>query len=80
MKKLNRGHKKLISGIWIKNLEENILVNLLLKQFLKAEIEIKRRIMYKKAKDLGFTHPIVVDYSQELDVLLNRYLKQAQAS
>jgi len=56
------------------------LVNLLLKQFLKAEIEIKRRIMYKKAKDLGFTHPAVVDYSQELDVLLNRYLKQAQAS
>jgi len=61
-------------------MDKNILVNLLLKQFLKAEIEIKRRIMYKKAKDLGFTHPIVVDYSQELDVLLNRYLKQAQAS
>jgi stage 0 sporulation regulatory protein len=33
--------------------------------------------MYKKAKDLGFTHPAVVDCSQELDVLLNKYLKQA---
>ncbi|MED4545769.1 aspartyl-phosphate phosphatase Spo0E family protein [Lysinibacillus sphaericus] len=53
------------------------MVNLLFKQFLKFEIEIKRRIMYKKEKDLGFTHPAVVDYSQELDVLLNRYFKQA---
>ncbi|MGN4124925.1 Spo0E family sporulation regulatory protein-aspartic acid phosphatase [Lysinibacillus sphaericus] len=54
-----------------------MFVNFLLKQFLKVEIEIKRRIMYKKAKNLGFTHPKVVDCSQELDVLLNRYLKQA---
>ncbi len=44
------------------------------KQFLKMEIEVKRRIMYRKAMDLGFTHPSVVDCSQELDVLLNKYL------
>ncbi|MFB7157287.1 MULTISPECIES: Spo0E family sporulation regulatory protein-aspartic acid phosphatase [unclassified Lysinibacillus] len=45
------------------------------KQFLKMEIEIKRKIMYRKAKALGFTHPSVVDCSQELDVLLNKYSK-----
>ena len=41
--------------------------------FLKVEIEIKRRIMYKKAKNLGYTHPLVVNCSQELDTLLNKY-------
>ncbi|MEQ6355347.1 aspartyl-phosphate phosphatase Spo0E family protein [Lysinibacillus sp. M3] len=45
------------------------------KQFLKIKIEIKRKIMYRKAMDLGFTHPSVVDCSQELDVLLNKYSK-----
>ncbi|MEK4229602.1 aspartyl-phosphate phosphatase Spo0E family protein [Solibacillus sp. FSL H8-0538] len=43
------------------------------KKVLMVLIEIKRIIMYKKAKDLGFTHPKVVNYSQELDVLLNKY-------
>ncbi|MFJ7734016.1 Spo0E family sporulation regulatory protein-aspartic acid phosphatase [Lysinibacillus sp. NPDC097231] len=56
------------------------MVHLSLKQFLKVKIEIKRRIMYKKAKTLGFTHPTVVDCSQELDVLLNIYSEQAKAS
>lgn len=36
-------------------------------------ISIKRKDMYKKAKNLGFTHPIVVACSQELDQLLNKY-------
>lgn len=40
---------------------------------LKLRIEIKRIFMYKKAKDLGFTHPQVVNCSQELDELLNKY-------
>lgn len=39
-------------------------------KILLLEIEIKRKDMYKKAKDLGFTHPQVVNCSQELDVLL----------
>lgn len=46
----------------------------LLKKMLKLKIETKRRVMYKKAKDLGFTHPEVVDCSQELDELLNKYI------
>ncbi|WP_369802631.1 Spo0E family sporulation regulatory protein-aspartic acid phosphatase [Psychrobacillus sp. OK032] len=36
-------------------------------------IGIKRQDMYRKAKELGYTHPIVVSVSQELDHLLNRY-------
>ncbi|MDM5248190.1 MULTISPECIES: aspartyl-phosphate phosphatase Spo0E family protein [unclassified Lysinibacillus] len=51
------------------------MVNISVKQFLKMEIEVKRRIMYRKAMDLGFTHPSVVNCSQELDVLLNKYSK-----
>jgi stage 0 sporulation regulatory protein len=42
-------------------------------KILKLKIEIKRKDMYKKAKDLGFTHPQVVNCSQELDVLLNNF-------
>ena len=38
------------------------------------EIEMKRKFMYEKAIDLGFTHPQVVSCSQELDKLLNKYL------
>ena len=53
------------------------MISLLYKKRLKFEIEIKRRIMYKKAKDLGFTHPQVVNCSQELDALLNLYSAQA---
>lgn len=45
------------------------------KKVLKIEIEIKRKNMYKKAHDLGFTHPEVVNYSQELDQLLNKLQK-----
>ena len=52
------------------------MISLLWKHILKFEIEIKRKIMYKKAKDLGFTHPQVVHYSQELDELLNKYSAQ----
>lgn len=52
---------------------ETIMKPLLYKKSLKFQIEIKRRIMYKKAKNLGFTHPQVVNCSQELDVLLNKY-------
>jgi len=52
------------------------VISLLWKHILKFEIEIKRKIMYKKAKDLGFTHPQVVHYSQELDDLLNKYSAQ----
>lgn len=43
---------------------------------LLAHIGIKRRIMYRRAKTFGFTHPIVVESSQELDVLINKYLKK----
>lgn len=37
------------------------------------QINSKKREMYKKAKCFGMTHPLVVDCSQELDVLLNQY-------
>nr|WP_313890893.1 aspartyl-phosphate phosphatase Spo0E family protein [Psychrobacillus sp.] len=40
---------------------------------LLIQIGIKRKAMYKKAKSFGFTHPIVVSCSQELDVLINKY-------
>ncbi|TQR19368.1 aspartyl-phosphate phosphatase Spo0E family protein [Psychrobacillus vulpis] len=36
-------------------------------------IAIKKQEMYKKAKQLGYTHPCVVACSQELDQLLNKY-------
>ena len=44
------------------------------KKFL-LQIGIKRRVMYRRAKTFGYTHPLVVSYSQELDVLINRYLE-----
>lgn len=40
---------------------------------LKKQIQKKQKDMYKKAKDYGFTHPLVVSISQELDTLLNQY-------
>ncbi|WP_342598215.1 aspartyl-phosphate phosphatase Spo0E family protein [Psychrobacillus sp. FSL H8-0483] len=43
------------------------------KKALLIQIGIKRKVMYRKAKMLGFTHPMVVACSQELDQLLNRY-------
>lgn len=50
---------------------------LLHRKVLKFLIEFKRKLMYKKAKDLGYTHPEVVNCSQELDDLLNKYFDQA---
>ncbi|WP_301108379.1 aspartyl-phosphate phosphatase Spo0E family protein [Sporosarcina sp.] len=49
----------------------------LVRKMLKLKIEIKRKDMYKKAEYLGFTHPLVVKSSQELDMLLNTYFDQA---
>ncbi|MCM3390072.1 MULTISPECIES: aspartyl-phosphate phosphatase Spo0E family protein [Bacillales] len=43
------------------------------RQILKLLIEMKRKDMYKKANNLGFTHPETVTCSQELDALLNIY-------
>ena len=40
---------------------------------LKLKIETKRKQLYKKAYDLGFTHPEVINCSQELDELLNKH-------
>lgn len=39
-------------------------------------IDLKRKDMYQKAQNYGFTHPIVVSCSQELDQLLNKYQKK----
>jgi stage 0 sporulation regulatory protein len=50
---------------------------LLLKIILKLRIETKRKHMYKKANSLGYTHPEVVNCSQELDELLNKYSDNA---
>lgn len=51
--------------------------SLLFRRVLKLLIEMKRKDMYKKANDLGFTHPETVTCSQELDTLLNLYLHNA---
>lgn len=53
------------------------MFNTLYKKVLKVVIEIKRKDMYRKAQELGFTHPKVVNCSQQLDSLLNKYTKQA---
>ncbi|WP_339288514.1 aspartyl-phosphate phosphatase Spo0E family protein [Ureibacillus sp. FSL K6-0786] len=53
------------------------MFNTLYKKVLKVVIEIKRKDMYRKAQVLGFTHPKVVNCSQQLDYLLNKYTKQA---
>lgn len=45
--------------------------SLLGKRKLKFVIKIKKKNMCEKAMILGFTHPEVVKYSQELDLLLN---------
>lgn len=52
------------------------MYHLLYKKILKVAIEMKRKTMYRKALDLGFTHPEVVHCSQELDQLLNKYSSQ----
>lgn len=53
------------------------MFNTLYKKVLKFVIEIKRKDMYRKAHELGFTHPEVINCSQQLDQLLNKYSKQA---
>jgi len=45
----------------------------LIRNILLGKIKLKKREMYSKAKQLGFTNPLVVKCSQELDDLLNRY-------
>lgn len=45
------------------------------KKVLSMQIRSRRKKMYMKAEQFGFTHPEVVAYSQALDVLLNRYQK-----
>ena len=40
---------------------------------LLKQINLKKKDMYKKAKQLGYTHTLVVESSQELDTLLNHY-------
>ncbi|AMO85735.1 aspartyl-phosphate phosphatase Spo0E family protein [Solibacillus sp. FSL K6-1781] len=45
---------------------------------LKLKIETKRKHLYKKAIDLGLTHPEVINCSQELDELLNKYSNLAK--
>ena len=42
---------------------------------LEEQIKLKKQDMYTKAGMLGFTHPVVVACSQELDRLLNSYQK-----
>lgn len=51
--------------------------SLMYEKALLIQIGIKRKVMYRKAKMLGFTHPLVVACSQELDQLLNRYQGKA---
>lgn len=51
------------------------MINFIIKKTLILQIELKRKSMYKKANLLGFTHPDVVNFSQELDLLLNKYSK-----
>ncbi|MFJ8064053.1 Spo0E family sporulation regulatory protein-aspartic acid phosphatase [Psychrobacillus sp. NPDC096426] len=53
------------------------MLNLLDEKALLFQIALKRKIMYRKAKNYGFTHPAVVECSQELDILLNKYQKIA---
>ena len=43
------------------------------KKVLSVRITYKRKMMYLKAKEFGFTHPEVVAHSQDLDDLINRY-------
>ena len=50
-----------------------IVKSLFNEKALLVQIGIKRKIMYRKAKTFGFTHPLVVECSQELDVLINKY-------
>ncbi|MCZ8537849.1 MULTISPECIES: aspartyl-phosphate phosphatase Spo0E family protein [Paenisporosarcina] len=40
---------------------------------LLKQINRKKKDMYRKAKQYGYTHTLVVTCSQELDHLLNQY-------
>ena len=55
----------LYGGIFVKRLFDE--------KTLLLQIGIKRKVMYRRAKTFGYTHPLVVACSQELDVLINRY-------
>lgn len=55
----------------------NIVNSHMHQKSLLLQIELKKKEMYRKASILGFTHPIVVTCSQELDKLLNRYQQKA---
>jgi len=46
---------------------------MLINYILLGKINVKKRDMYSKAKQFGFTDSRVVTCSQELDTLLNRY-------
>ena len=50
------------------------------KRILSSQIKLKQQDMYTKASLFGFTHPIVVACSQELDQLLNKYQGLRSAS
>jgi len=55
-------------------MEERITMKIVLYKFiLLVKIKVKKRVMYSKAKQYGLTNPIVVNCSQELDTLLNKY-------
>lgn len=43
------------------------------KKVLSMQIRSRRKKMYMKAEQFGFTHPDVVAHSQALDILLNRF-------
>lgn len=47
---------------------------------LKRHIKRKQQEMYMKANQYGMTDPIVVNCSQELDALLNKYQRFQQKS
>ncbi|QBP42744.1 aspartyl-phosphate phosphatase Spo0E family protein [Paenisporosarcina antarctica] len=49
------------------------MIIVLTKLVLLGKINIKKREMYSKAKQHDLTNPHVVNCSQELDILLNKY-------
>ncbi|ALC85052.1 hypothetical protein AM499_03870 [Bacillus sp. FJAT-22090] len=53
-----------------------IVKTLLKGNTLLVQIEMKRKVMYNMAKKFGYSHPLVVSCSQELDVLLNKYFEK----
>lgn len=54
-------------------MEEGIVKNEITKKALFLLIYCKRKRMYVKAEQYGFTHPKVIAHSQHLDSLLNKY-------